>query len=238
MCGIVGYVGKKQAVPILMDGLSKLEYRGYDSAGVAVMQDGEIKIKKSKGRLAVLQEKLDSGEPLSGVMGIGHTRWATHGEPSDTNSHPHLSRSGRFAVVHNGIIENYMKLRQMLINKGFEFISETDTEVIAQLVEYYYNGDIVETLTKVVERVEGSYALGILCADNPDSFVAVRKESPLIVGLGEGENFIASDVPAILAHTRDVYFLENDEIVLLDAENVKVYNLDGEEIKKEPYHVE
>lgn len=238
MCGIVGYVGKKQAVPILMDGLSKLEYRGYDSAGVAVMQDGEIKIKKSKGRLAVLQEKLDSGEPLSGVMGIGHTRWATHGEPSDTNSHPHLSRSGRFAVVHNGIIENYMKLRQMLINKGFEFISETDTEVIAQLVEYYYNGDIVETLTKVVERVEGSYALGILCADNPDSFVAVRKESPLIVGLGEGENFIASDVPAILAHTRDVYFLENDEIVLLDAENVKVYNLDGEEIKKDPYHVE
>ena len=238
MCGIVGYVGKKQAVPILMDGLSKLEYRGYDSAGVAVMQDGEIKIKKSKGRLAVLQEKLDNGEPLSGVMGIGHTRWATHGEPSDTNSHPHLSRSGRFAVVHNGIIENYMKLRQMLINKGFEFISETDTEVIAQLVEYYYNGDIVETLTKVVERVEGSYALGILCADNPDSFVAVRKESPLIVGLGEGENFIASDVPAILAHTRDVYFLENDEIVLLDAENVKVYNLDGEEIKKESYHVE
>ena len=238
MCGIVGYVGKKQAVPILMDGLSKLEYRGYDSAGVAVMQDGEIKIKKSKGRLAVMQEKLDNGEPLSGVMGIGHTRWATHGEPSDTNSHPHLSRSGRFAVVHNGIIENYMKLRQMLINKGFEFISETDTEVIAQLVEYYYNGDIVETLTKVVERVEGSYALGILCADNPDSFVAVRKESPLIVGLGEGENFIASDVPAILAHTRDVYFLENDEIVLLDAENVKVYNLDGEEIKKEPYHVE
>lgn len=238
MCGIVGYVGKKQAVPILMDGLSKLEYRGYDSAGVAVMQDGEIKIKKSKGRLAVLQEKLDNGEPLSGVMGIGHTRWATHGEPSDTNSHPHLSRSGRFAVVHNGIIENYMKLRQMLINKGFEFISETDTEVIAQLVEYYYNGDIVETLTKVVERVEGSYALGILCADNPDSFVAVRKESPLIVGLGEGENFIASDVPAILAHTRDVYFLENDEIVLLDAENVRVYNLDGEEIKKEPYHVE
>lgn len=238
MCGIVGYVGKKQAVPILMDGLSKLEYRGYDSAGVAVMQDGEIKIKKSKGRLAVLQEKLDSGESLSGVMGIGHTRWATHGEPSDTNSHPHLSRSGRFAVVHNGIIENYMKLRQMLINKGFEFISETDTEVIAQLVEYYYNGDIVETLTKVVERVEGSYALGILCADNPDSFVAVRKESPLIVGLGEGENFIASDVPAILAHTRDVYFLENDEIVLLDAENVKVYNLDGEEIKKESYHVE
>lgn len=238
MCGIVGYVGKKQAVPILMDGLSKLEYRGYDSAGVAVMQDGEIKIKKSKGRLAVLQEKLDNGEPLSGVMGIGHTRWATHGEPSDTNSHPHLSRSGRFAVVHNGIIENYMKLRHMLINKGFEFISETDTEVIAQLVEYYYNGDIVETLTKVVERVEGSYALGILCADNPDSFVAVRKESPLIVGLGEGENFIASDVPAILAHTRDVYFLENDEIVLLDAENVKVYNLDGEEIKKESYHVE
>ena len=239
MCGIVGYTGMHSAAPVLLDGLSKLEYRGYDSAGIAV-RDGENRseVIKAKGRLKKLVEKTNGGDSVPGTCGIGHTRWATHGEPSDTNSHPHLSRSGRFAVVHNGIIENYMKLRQMLINKGFEFISETDTEVIAQLVEYYYNGDIVETLTKVVERVEGSYALGILCADNPDSFVAVRKESPLIVGLGEGENFIASDVPAILAHTRDVYFLENDEIVLLDAENVKVYNLDGEEIKKEPYHVE
>ncbi len=238
MCGIVGYVGKKQAVPILLDGLSKLEYRGYDSAGIAVMQNGEISIRKSKGRLAVLREKLEAGNPISGVMGIGHTRWATHGEPSDTNSHPHLSRSGRFAVVHNGIIENYIKLRQRLTEKGFEFISETDTEVIAHMVEYYYNGNIIETVAKVTERLEGSYALGILCADMPDTFVAVRKESPLIVGIGEGENFIASDIPAILSHTRDVYFLENNEIVMLSADKVDVYNLDGEIIEKNPFHVD
>lgn len=237
MCGIVGYVGHNQAVPLLIDGLKKLEYRGYDSAGVAVMDGGEIKMKKSKGRLAVLEEKL-ANDGLLGTMGIGHTRWATHGEPSDTNSHPHLSRSGRFAVVHNGIIENYLKLRQKLTAKGFEFISETDTEVIAHMVEYYYNGNILETVAKVVERVEGSYALGILCADNPDTFVAVRKESPMIVGLGENENFIASDIPAILNHTRDVYFLENDEIVMLSADKVTVYNTDGEVIEKEPYHVD
>lgn len=238
MCGIVGYVGKKQAVPILIDGLKKLEYRGYDSAGVAVMDNGSIKVKKSKGRLSILEEKLKDGEPLNGVMGIGHTRWATHGEPSDTNSHPHLSRSGRFAVVHNGIIENFLQLRRKLIEKGFEFISETDTEVIAQLIEYYYNGNILETVTKVVERVEGSYALGILCADNPDSFIAVRKESPMVVGLGDGENFIASDIPAVLNHTREFYFLENNEIVLLSANKVTIYNIDGEEVEKEKYHVD
>lgn len=238
MCGIVGYVGKKQAVPILIDGLSKLEYRGYDSAGVAVMNDGKIRVKKSKGRLSVLEEKLNEGKQINGVMGIGHTRWATHGEPSDTNSHPHLSRSGRFAVVHNGIIENYIKLRNMLVGKGFEFISETDTEVIAHLVEYYYTGNMVETIAKVASKVDGSYALGILCEDNPDSFVAVRKESPLIVGLGEGENFIASDIPAILSHTRDVYFLENNEIVVLKADDVKVYNTEGDEIKKYVFHVD
>lgn len=238
MCGIVGYVGTKQAVPILLDGLSKLEYRGYDSAGVAVMNDGKITVRKSKGRLSVLGEKLNEGEPVSGVMGIGHTRWATHGEPSDTNSHPHLSKSGRFAVVHNGIIENYLKLRKFLTEKGFEFISETDTEVIAHLVEYYYTGDIIETVAKVVGKVDGSYALGILCADNPDKFVAVRKESPLIVGLGNGENFIASDIPAILAHTRDVYFLENNEIVMLEADGVNVYNTDGDSVEKQPFHVD
>lgn len=237
MCGIVGYVGKKQAVPILIDGLSKLEYRGYDSAGVAVMQDGKIEVKKAKGRLAVLEEKLNSEEKITGVMGIGHTRWATHGEPSDTNAHPHLSKTGKFAVVHNGIIENYIKLREYLTSKGFEFISETDTEVIAHLVEYYYTGNMVETVAKIVEKVEGSYALGILCDDNPDTFVAVRKESPLIVGLGDGENFIASDVPAILGYTRDVYFLENDEIVVLSSDDVKVYTTDGDEIKKEPFRV-
>ena len=197
MCGIVGYVGSKQAAPILLDGLSKLEYRGYDSAGVAVMTPDGIDVKKSKGRLAILSEKIDGGKSMIGTVGIGHTRWATHGEPSDTNSHPHLSNSGRFAVVHNGIIENYIRLREFLIQKGFSFISETDTEVIAHLVEYYYDGDIIDTVTKVIQKVEGSYALGILCADTPDTFVAVRKESPLIVGLGEGENFIASDIPAI-----------------------------------------
>lgn len=238
MCGIVGYVGKKQAVPILIDGLSKLEYRGYDSAGVAVMDDGKIKVKKSKGRLSILEEKLNNDKQINGIMGIGHTRWATHGEPSDTNSHPHLSRSGKFAIVHNGIIENYIKLRNMLIGKGFEFISETDTEVIAHLVEYYYTGNMIETIAKVASKVDGSYALGILCEDNPDTFVAVRKESPLIVGLGNGENFIASDIPAILAHTRDVYFLENNEIVVLNADNVKVYNTEGDEIKKYVFHVD
>lgn len=238
MCGIVGYVGKKQAVPVLLDGLSKLEYRGYDSAGVAVMDNNKICVKKSKGRLSVLEEKLSQGEKITGTMGIGHTRWATHGEPSDTNSHPHLSRSGRFAVVHNGIIENYIKLRNMLMGKGFEFISETDTEVIAHLVEYYYNGNIIETISKITSKVDGSYALGILCEDNPDTFVAVRKESPLIVGLGKDENFIASDIPAILSHTRDVYFLENDEIVVLSADDVKVYNTDGDEIKKYVFHVD
>lgn len=238
MCGIVGYVGESQAAPILLEGLSKLEYRGYDSAGVAIMTRAGIEVKKAKGRLAILNELLDGGKNIQGTMGIGHTRWATHGEPSDTNSHPHLSKSGRFAVVHNGIIENYLKLREYLIRKGFDFISETDTEVIAHLVEYYYNGDIMDTVIKVLEKVDGSYALGILCADNPDSFVAVRKESPLIVGLGENENFIASDIPAILKHTRNVYFLENNEIVFLNKGEVKVFNTDKEEVTKSPFAVD
>ena len=238
MCGIVGYVGNKQAAPILLEGLSKLEYRGYDSAGVAVMTGHGIEVKKAKGRLSVLNEMLDGGRAIDGVMGIGHTRWATHGEPSDTNAHPHLSRSGRFAVVHNGIIENYLKLREYLTKKGFDFISETDTEVIAHLVEYYYTGDIVDTLIKVINKVEGSYSLGILCADNPESFYAVRKESPLVVGLGEGENFIASDIPAILKHTKNVYFLENDEIVMLSKDDVKIFNTDKEEVEKEVFTVD
>lgn len=213
--------------------MEKLEYRGYDSAGIAVIDNGVINVQKAKGRLKVLKEKTNNGKDVKGVTGIGHTRWATHGEPSDVNSHPHLSQSGRFAVVHNGIIENYMALKQRLISKGFEFISETDTEVIAHLFEYYYNGDIMDTMIKVIDRVEGSYALGILCSDYPDSFIAVRKASPLIVGLGEGENFIASDVTAILKHTRNVYYLEDDEIVVLTKDSVKVYNTDKEEIKKE-----
>ena len=233
MCGIVGYIGKNQASPILLDGLAKLEYRGYDSAGIAVFNNDKIEFAKTKGRLQVLSDKIHGGDDVKGTMGIGHTRWATHGEPSDTNAHPHLSSSGRFAVVHNGIIENYMSLKKKLQDKGFEFISETDTEVVAHLFEYYYKGDIMDAVIKVINRVEGSYALGVLCSDYPDEFVAVRKASPMIVGLGDGENFIASDVAAILKHTRDIYYLEDNEIVVLKADGVKIYNTDKEEIQKE-----
>ncbi len=238
MCGIVGYIGSQQAAPILLDGLEKLEYRGYDSAGIAVLEGSEINVAKAMGRLKVLREKTNNGQDVKGVIGIGHTRWATHGEPSDVNSHPHLSQSGRFAVVHNGIIENYMALKKRLISKGFEFISETDTEVIAHLFEYYYKGDIMDAMIKVIDRVEGSYALGVLCSDYPDSFIAVRKASPLIVGLGNDENFIASDVTAILKHTRSVYYLEDDEIVVLKKDSVKVYNTDKEEIEKDVFTVD
>ncbi len=238
MCGIVGYIGRKQAAPILLEGLEKLEYRGYDSAGIAVINNDQIDVEKAKGRLKVLSEKTGGGKNVTGTVGIGHTRWATHGEPSDVNSHPHLSQSGRFAVVHNGIIENYIALKERLISKGFEFISETDTEVIAHLFEYYYKGDIMDAMIKVIDRVEGSYALGVLCSDYPDSFIAVRKASPLIVGLGEDESFIASDVTAILKHTRDVYYLEDDEIVMLTKDGVKVYNTDKEEIKKDVFTVD
>ncbi len=238
MCGIVGYIGEKQAAPILLDGLSKLEYRGYDSAGIAVFNDYNLEVAKAKGRLAVLSEKTDNGGGLRGSMGIGHTRWATHGEPSDVNSHPHLSMSGRFAVVHNGIIENYISLKKELSDKGFEFISETDTEVIAHLFEYYYSGDIMDAMIKVINRVEGSYALGVLCSEYPDQFIAVRKSSPMIVGLGTNENFIASDVTAILKHTRDIYYLEDNEVVVLKKDSVKVYNKDKEELKKEKFTVD
>ncbi len=238
MCGIVGYVGDKQVAPVLLDGLSKLEYRGYDSAGIAVYGDGKINVAKARGRLKVLSEMTNEGKSVSGVMGIGHTRWATHGEPSDVNSHPHVSSSGRFAVVHNGIIENYIPLKKRLMNKGYEFVSETDTEIIAQLIEYYYKGDLLEALIKVIERVEGSYALGVLCSDYPDRFVAVRKASPLIVGVGEGENFIASDVTAILKYTRNVYYLEDNEIVVLSKDSVDVYNTDKELVNKEIFKVD
>lgn len=237
MCGIVGYIGKHNAAPILLEGLSKLEYRGYDSAGIAVYNGSEIQVEKAKGRLQVLSDKTNGGEDVKGTVGIGHTRWATHGEPSDVNAHPHLSQSGRFAVVHNGIIENYIPLKKRLESKGFKFVSETDTEVIAHLFEYYYKGDIMETMVKVIERVEGSYALGVLCVDYPDQFIAVRKSSPLIVGLGEDESFVASDVTAILNHTRDIYYLEDDEIVVLNRDGVKVYNTDLEEVEKEVFTV-
>lgn len=234
MCGIIGYAGKRQAAPILLEGLSKLEYRGYDSAGIAVFGGGgEINIKKSQGRLSILSEITDGGKNVPGTIGIGHTRWATHGEPSDTNSHPHISNSGRFAVVHNGIIENYKKLKDRLVSKGIEFVSETDTEVVAHLLDYYYNGNMLETIAKVIHRVNGSYALGVMLSDEPDKFYAVRKASPMIVGLGEEENFVASDVTAILNHTRDVYYLEDNEIVVLDKNSVNVFNTDGEKIEKE-----
>jgi len=236
MCGIVGYVGNKKVLPILIKGLKKLEYRGYDSAGVAIYNNNELKVVKSKGRIVTLEEKA-SGENLTGTLGIGHTRWATHGEPNDVNSHPHLSQSGNIAVVHNGIIENYLKLKDFLISKGYEFKSETDTEVIAHLVEYHYKGDLVEAVMETIEELEGSYALGVICKDYSDTFVAAKKDSPLVVGLGKGENFIASDIPAILEYTRDIYILEDREIVVIKADSVKVLNSLGTEIKKEVFHV-
>jgi glutamine---fructose-6-phosphate transaminase (isomerizing) len=236
MCGIVGYVGEKNAVPVLVNGLKKLEYRGYDSAGVAIFSDNEVKVIKCKGRLASLEDKV-SGGTLKGMMGIGHTRWATHGEPNDINSHPHISHSGNIAVVHNGIIENYMKLKEFLIANGFKFVSETDTEVVAHLVEYHYKGDLVQAVMESINELEGSYALGVICKDNPGQFIAARKDSPLIVGLGKGENFIASDIPAILEHTRDIYILEDKEVVVLTKDDVKIYNIHGAEVKKDVFHV-
>lgn len=237
MCGIVGYIGHEEAAPILLDGLSKLEYRGYDSAGVAVYSKERIVVEKCKGRLQVLADKLDGGRAISGTMGIGHTRWATHGAPSDENSHPHTNEEGTFAVVHNGIIENYLKLKEFLGKRGYHFKSDTDTEVIAHLFDYCYTGDMLDTAVKLLEKIEGSYALGILSRDCPDEMIAVRKDSPLIVGVSERGNFIASDVPAILPYTRDVYYLEEQEIVRLTREGVTIYNMDREVLHKELHHI-
>lgn len=236
MCGIVGYVGNKAATPILINGLKKLEYRGYDSAGVAIYNRENLQIVKCKGRLTALEDKMKT-ESLTSTLGIGHTRWATHGEPNDVNSHPHLSNTGKIAVVHNGIIENYMRLKEFLISQGYIFMSETDTEVIAHLVEYYYEGDLVQAVMRTIDELEGSYALGVICKDCEDTFIAARKDSPLIVGLGKGENFIASDIPAILEHTRDIYILEDKEVVVLTKDQVKVFDSLGVEVKKEIFHV-
>lgn len=238
MCGIVGYIGDDQAAPILLSGLEKLEYRGYDSAGVAVYDGTSLQVVKAKGRLKILSDMIDGGKDIPGTVGIGHTRWATHGKPSDVNSHPQVSNSGKFAVVHNGIIENYLALKEYLVSKGKNFVSETDTEVIAQLLEYYYKGDILDAVIRVISKVEGSYALGILCEDDPEQLFAVRKDSPLIVGLGKNENFIASDVPAILNKTRDIYRLRDNEIVVLKRGGVTVYNTDKEIVPKEPEHID
>ncbi len=232
MCGIVGYIGDSQAAPLLLEGLTKLEYRGYDSAGVAVHNDSGLHVVKSKGRLSVLDGILNGGEKLPGTVGIGHTRWATHGAPSDVNSHPQASGGGLFAVVHNGIIENYMQLKEHLMRRGVEFLSDTDTEVVAQMLEYYYRGDVPEAIRQVTERVQGSYALGIICADCPEKVFAVRKDSPLIVGLSEGQNFIASDVTAILAHTRRVVRLKDREIAVLTRDEVKFLDRELEPVEK------
>lgn len=238
MCGIVGYVGGDQAAPILLKGLAKLEYRGYDSAGVAVYDGTSIQVVKSKGRLKVLAEKIHGGADLSGTVGIGHTRWATHGKPSDINAHPQTSESGRFAIVHNGVIENYLAIKSFLTEQGRHFVSETDTEVVAQLLDYYYEGDLLAAIVKTLRKVRGSYALGILCKDFPDRIVGVRKESPLIVGLGKEENFIASDIPAILNRTRDIYRLEENEIAVIQSNGVTVYDMDLKTVKKEPCHID
>ena len=233
MCGIVGYIGEQQAAPILLDGLSKLEYRGYDSAGMAVYNGKEIDMVKSMGKLKVLEEMTHGGSTLPGFSGIGHTRWATHGSPTDVNAHPHYNKDSSIVVVHNGIIENYMKLRRKLEGKGYQFVSETDTEVLAHLLDYYYKGDPLDAISKVMYWVEGSYALGILFQDFPGEIYAVRKDSPLIVGRGKDGNLIASDVPAVLKYTRNVYFIQNEEISVLTGEGIAFYNVDGEELQKE-----
>ena len=238
MCGIVGYIGKEQAAPILLDGLDKLEYRGYDSAGIAVYDGEKIRITKERGRLKVLREMTHGGELMPGTCGIGHTRWATHGIPSDRNAHPHFNEAETIAVVHNGIIENYLKLKKHLQGKGYTFVSETDTEVVAHLLDYYYKGDPLEAIIRMMHRVEGSYALGILFQDHPGRLYAVRKDSPLIAGQASGGNLIASDVPAILKYTRDVYFIQNEEIVALEQDHMTFFNVDGEEIEKEPVTIQ
>jgi glucosamine--fructose-6-phosphate aminotransferase (isomerizing) len=234
MCGIVGYAGSRQAAPVLLDGLEKLEYRGYDSAGVCVHNENGLVPVKAKGRLSVLRDRLEGGSALPGNVGIGHTRWATHGAPSDVNSHPHMSWTGKIAVVHNGIIENEARLREKMLRKGATFASETDTEVVANLIGYYYEkyGDFVTAVRETVVRLEGSFALGILCVDHPGKIVAVKKDSPLIFGFGDGEHFVASDVPAILKYTQTVAYLEDGDMAVFDADSVTFYDITGEEVEK------
>ena len=232
MCGIIGYVGNENAVPVIVEGLKKLEYRGYDSAGIAVFGEDGFDVVKQKGRLAALEAQLE-GRPIFGTMGIGHTRWATHGEPSDVNSHPHVGSEQKIAVVHNGIIENYRQLKERLEQKGISFVSQTDSEVVAQLAEYYYNGDLLETVIKTANALDGSYALGIMCLDQPDTLVAIKKDSPLIIGVSESGNYIASDVPAVLKHTNQVYYLEDKEIAVLTKDGVDFFDLDREPLHKD-----
>ena len=237
MCGIVGYIGFNQASDFLLDGMAKLEYRGYDSAGIAIIgAENVIKIQKKVGRLANL-EAIVKADPNEGTVGIGHTRWATHGRPSDMNAHPHASEDGKFAVVHNGIIENYMPLKEELIEKGYHFKSETDTEVVAHLLEDMYDGDFVSTVRRMLARVDGAYALEIICADEPDKIICTKKENPLVIGLGKGENFVASDIPAIINYTRDTYILSDGELAIVSRDNVSVFDREGNAIDKEVFHV-
>ena len=237
MCGIVGYIGFNQASDFLLDGMAKLEYRGYDSAGIAIIgPENVIKIQKKVGRLANL-EAIVKADPNEGTVGIGHTRWATHGRPSDMNAHPHSSEDGKFALVHNGIIENYMPLKEELIEKGYHFKSETDTEVVAHLLEDMYDGNFVSTVRRMLDRVDGAYALEIICADEPDKIICTKKENPLVIGLGKGENFVASDIPAIINYTRDTYILNDGELAIVTRDNVSVFDRKGNTIDKEVFHV-
>lgn len=237
MCGIVGYIGPQSAAPILLRGLEKLEYRGYDSAGLAIRTDGQLQVVKTVGRLSDLRDILDQKGTPEGILGLGHTRWATHGRPSDENAHPHLDCSGRIAVVHNGIIENYKELREWLVEDGHTFKSETDTETIAHLVENFYEGDLVTAVRKTIKRLHGSYAIGVIHLDQPEVMVAARQDSPLIVGLGEGENFLASDIPAVLEHTRNVFIIDDGEVVKLTRDSVEIMDPDGNPLDKEIFQV-
>ena len=241
MCGIIGFAGNTEAIPVLLDGLERLEYRGYDSAGVAVVSaDGTLQVKKSKGRLAVLREVLAAQNPLSGKIGIGHTRWATHGEPSDVNAHPHVGQNGKIAVVHNGIIENYLEIKESLMRKGVVFTSDTDTEVIVQLLEYYYKKkmNLMDAVYAVLHRIKGAYAMGILCSDFPEQMIAARKDAPLLIGYGKDDNYIASDVTALLSHTRTVTYMEDDEVAVITAGQVQIFDRDGGLLEKEKHLIE
>ena len=241
MCGIVGFIGQEQAAPILLDGLAHLEYRGYDSAGVAVISaQGKLQVKKAVGRLKVLSEQIHGGADLEGCIGLGHTRWATHGAPNIINSHPHVSENGKFAVIHNGIIENYVEIKEFLIGQGITFKSETDTEVVAQLLEFYYNEchDFLEAVGRVLRRIEGAYALGMLCADCPDRIIAARKDAPLLLGYGKGCNFLASDVTAIIKHTRDVAYMEDGEVAVLTREGIEVYDALEQKVEKKHFTID
>lgn len=237
MCGIVGYIGDQNAVDIIVNGLEKLEYRGYDSSGIAIIENHELKVSKYKGRLSILEEKVIK-EGLKGNIGIGHTRWATHGEPSDANAHPHINQKENLAIVHNGIIENYMELKENLESKGYIFLSETDTEVIAHLIDFYYNGSIIDAVQKTIKDLVGAYALEVLHEDHPDQLIVVRKDSPLIIGVGHNENFIASDIPAVLKYTRDIYILEDGDLAVITKNDIKMYDKKGQPIVKKIYHVD